>query len=280
MSVTPDLQTLTPMLKQYFELKSQAQESLLFFRMGDFYEVFGEDAELVSQKLNIILTARVSGQNQKIPFCGVPHHSAKGYFYKLINAGYKVAIAEQLSEPTKGKTLVERGIVKILTPGCIEDIDSIDGSRAHYLCSVYEVPKTAAHEMTKLAFCALDITTMELRIGQATLSNIADLLAFFQPKQILVREFWKGELQKVAVDYIREKKPLIDTLPEQYLRSISEQKVFLKAVFGTESLHVLPCGAVAGGEEVPLRMNSIIIPFFSHSDRKLFTGFARADRIV
>ncbi len=248
--MTQNPQKLTPMLKQYFDLKAKSLDSILFFRMGDFYEVFGEDAELVSKKLNIILTSRESGQQEKIPFCGVPHHSAKNYFYKLIDAGYKVAIAEQLSEPTKGKGLVDRDIVKILAPGCIEDLDSIDNSVSHYLCSIYEVPKAAAQKNSHYAFCALDITTMELRIGKTSAEQIPDLLAFFQPKQILVRDFWKTELVKLAGYYIKEKTPLIDTLPEQYLRFSPEQKELLKITFGSDKLATLPCGVVPGGEEL------------------------------
>lgn len=124
----------TPMITQYLEVKSKYQDAIVFYRLGDFYEMFFEDAKIASSILDLVLTARGKDENA-VPMCGVPHHSAVGYIQKLVNSGYKVAIVEQLEEASVGK-IVERDVVKIVTPGTIfsdDDLKSI-----HYLVSIYD----------------------------------------------------------------------------------------------------------------------------------------------
>src|SRR5579884_2676348 len=104
----------TPVMRQYQELKSAHPESILFFRLGDFYEMFGEDAQAAAPLLGLVLTAR-----QDVPMCGVPHHQFQHYAAKLLRAGHKVAIAEQLEEPSKDKKLVKRGVIRVITPGTV-----------------------------------------------------------------------------------------------------------------------------------------------------------------
>ncbi len=118
-----ELESMTPMLRQYFSLKADAKDSILFFRMGDFYEIFGDDAVDVAKKLQIVLTSRERGDKEKIPFCGVPHHSVASYWRKLLSMGHSIAVAEQTQDPKEAKGLVERKIVKTLTPGCVDDLD-------------------------------------------------------------------------------------------------------------------------------------------------------------
>ena len=115
-----DISKLTPMMRQFFDLKSRVEDSILFFRMGDFYEIFGDDAEEVAPRLELVLTSRERGDKNKIPFCGVPHHSARNYWLKLLKMGYRVAIADQVENPEEAKGLVKRDIVQVFTPGCIE----------------------------------------------------------------------------------------------------------------------------------------------------------------
>ncbi len=107
---------MTPMMQQYMKTKEEYKDCILFYRLGDFYEMFFEDAKICSRELDLVLTGRAAGK-EKAPMCGVPHHSVQSYISRLIKKGYKVAICEQLEDPSKAKGLVERGIVRIITPG-------------------------------------------------------------------------------------------------------------------------------------------------------------------
>ena len=105
-----EISKMTPMMQQYFKLKAQTLNSILFFRMGDFYEVFAQDAEEIAPKLELVLTSRERGDQQRVKFCGVPHHSARSYWLKLLKLGYRVAIADQVEDAAEAKGLVKRAI--------------------------------------------------------------------------------------------------------------------------------------------------------------------------
>lgn len=126
---------LTPMMQQYIKLKEKHRDCLMFFRLGDFYELFFEDAEIASRELEITLTAR--GKTEKAPMCGVPHHAASTYIDRLISKGYKVAICEQIGDPSEAKGIVERDIVRIVTPGTLIDTNLLDDKKNNYLASLY-----------------------------------------------------------------------------------------------------------------------------------------------
>ena len=119
-------ENLTPMLQQYLEIKESTKDALVFYRLGDFYELFMEDAKVASKVLDLVLTARGAGKNQKVPMCGVPHHAAKSYIQKLVNNGYKVAIVEQVEDPKEAKGLVKRDVVEIITPGTFIEHEEIE----------------------------------------------------------------------------------------------------------------------------------------------------------
>ena len=108
---------LTPMMQQYFEMKKQYPGCILFYRLGDFYEMFYDDAKLASQELELTLTGRDCGQEERAPMCGVPFHSCESYIARLVSKGYKVAICEQTEDPAKAKGLVKRDVIRIITPG-------------------------------------------------------------------------------------------------------------------------------------------------------------------
>ena len=110
---------MTPMMEQYFEIKNQYKGYLLFYRLGDFYEMFFDDAVLASRELELTLTGRDCGEAERAPMCGVPFHSAEGYIGKLIEKGYKVAICEQTEDPAQAKGLVRREVVRVITPGTL-----------------------------------------------------------------------------------------------------------------------------------------------------------------
>lgn len=125
----------TPMMQHYIKLKEENPEPILFYRLGDFYEMFFEDAKLASQELDLVLTGRSAGVEEKVPMCGIPYHAANSYIQRLIKKGYKVAICEQLSDPATSKGLVDRGIIKIITPGTYMD-ENQDAKASNYMASV------------------------------------------------------------------------------------------------------------------------------------------------
>ena len=148
-------QKYSPMMMQYLSIKEENQDSIVMFRLGDFYEMFFDDAILVSKELQIALTGKNAGAKERVPMCGVPFHSASGYIQKLVDNGHRVAIVEQLTEPGK-RGIVERGVVQIITPGTIFD-ESLTNNRNNYIAALEEFDFNYT-----LAFC--DITTGEFSV--------------------------------------------------------------------------------------------------------------------
>ena len=129
---------LTPMMQQYLEIKEQYNDCILFFRLGDFYEMFFSDAETASRELEITLTGRDCGLEERAPMCGVPFHSSDSYISKLISKGYKVAICEQVEDSALAKGLVKRDVVRVITPGTVTDSSMLDEKKNNYLMSIYK----------------------------------------------------------------------------------------------------------------------------------------------
>ncbi|MBC7658619.1 MAG: DNA mismatch repair protein MutS [Chitinophagaceae bacterium] len=241
---SPDeIQQLTPMLRQFYELKAKAPDAILFFRMGDFYEIFGEDCELVAPLLDLTMTSRERGDKNRIPFCGVPHHSAKGYWLRLLKMGYSVALADQVEDPATAKGLVKRDIVQIMTPGCIDDPEALEADRPNHLLAIYEDPK---HK--KWSLLVIDISTGELKLGNIERHELDMWLQVYQPKEILARKFMHDELRELSLRSAQ--KISMATLPEAILRDREGQTKFLKMHFAVEGLEGLPCGNVWGGLEL------------------------------
>lgn len=202
------MQNLSPMMKQYTKIKQQYKDCILFFRLGDFYEMFFDDALLASRELEITLTGRDCGQKERAPMCGVPFHSAQGYIAKLVSRGYKVAICEQTEDPRQAKGIVERQIVKIITPGTATDNLMLDDKKNNYLCCI-----CASDTGIGLAFC--DISTGELFTTQLGTDKITDTLnqiAMYAPKEMLFN--YKAE--KLLKDMVIKRiSTYIGTLPEK-----------------------------------------------------------------
>lgn len=180
-----DQNKLTPMMRQYYDLKQQNRDIILFYRLGDFYEMFFDDAILVSKELEIALTGRDAGLDDKIPMCGVPHHSSKPYINRLVDRGYKVAIVEQLEDPKEAKGIVKRNIVRIITPGTIVDMEGKD-SRNNFLLSIYT-------KNDSFAVSYIDITTGEFKTSEIinsknTERELLDLIVKINPKEIILNE--------------------------------------------------------------------------------------------
>src|SRR6476660_723600 len=172
----------TPMIRQYRELKAKHPGTLLFFRLGDFYELFFEDAVVGSRELQITLTARHKERGDPIPMCGVPHHSAANYIAKLVRKGYRVAVCEQTEDPSKAKKLVRREVVRIVTPGTPIDPQLLEARESTFLAAV-----SARGESVGAAF--LDISTGEFRATQASGSEswkrIAADIESYAPRELL-----------------------------------------------------------------------------------------------
>ncbi|WP_438829867.1 DNA mismatch repair protein MutS [Staphylococcus ureilyticus] len=177
-------------MQQYLKIKSQYQDCLLFFRLGDFYEMFFEDAKEASRVLEITLTKRDAKKENPIPMCGVPYHSADGYIETLINNGYKVAICEQMEDPRQTKGMVKREVVRIVTPGTVMDQGGVDEKQNNYILSFVQI-----NDCYALSYC--DVSTGELKVtsfnDQATLINE---ITTINPNEIVVNEHIAEELKR------------------------------------------------------------------------------------
>ena len=174
---------LSPMMKQYMEIKAANEDSVLFFRVGDFYEMFFEDAKKASEELNLVLTGKDCGLEDRAPMCGVPYHSCDAYISRLVEKGYKVAICEQTEDPATAKGIVKREIVRIITPGTIIEDSMLDEGKNNFLASI-------AFGDGEIGLCFTDASTGE---SQATSisedgfqSNLIDEISRFSPREILV----------------------------------------------------------------------------------------------
>ena len=179
---------LTPMMKQYLEIKHNNPDSILFFRLGDFYEMFDDDARLASKELDLTLTSRDHGKHAKpaeeqIPMCGIPYHSADAYIARLIARGYKVAICEQVEDPATAKGLVKRDIIRVVTPGTVIDASCLDDKSSNFLCGIYMDESGAG-----VAFC--DITTGKTHLtafsGAGAPDHIINELGRFNPAEAIL----------------------------------------------------------------------------------------------
>ena len=132
------IEKVSPAMEQYLQIKDKYKDCVLFYRMGDFYEMFYDDAILASKELDLILTGKNCGKPERAPMCGVPYHSAQTYIGKLVANGHKVAICEQLTVPQKGVKMLERDVVRVITPGTIVEEDLLEGQKNNYLMSVYK----------------------------------------------------------------------------------------------------------------------------------------------
>ncbi|MBQ9964934.1 MAG: DNA mismatch repair protein MutS [Clostridia bacterium] len=178
---------VTPMMKQYFEIKKDYPNCILFYRLGDFYEMFFEDAKIASKELELVLTGRDCGQEERAPMCGVPFHSCEGYIAKLVSRGYKVAICEQTEDPATAKGLVKRDVVRIITPGTVIEGSMLDESRNNYLCVVF-----AGDGFADVGLCFVDTSTGELHVtqleGQDLIVRMQNELGRFAPREVLLND--------------------------------------------------------------------------------------------
>ncbi|MBQ4267543.1 MAG: DNA mismatch repair protein MutS, partial [Clostridia bacterium] len=175
---------LTPMMAQYFEIKKDYPDTILFFRLGDFYEMFFDDAKTASSVLELTLTGRACGQGEKAPMCGVPFHSAEGYIAKLVQNGYKVAICEQVEDPATAKGLVRRDVTRIITKGSIIENTMLDESKNNYLTVIYVDESGAGICFTDVSTGAVNLTFIEN--SKNLEASIINELGVFSPSEIVI----------------------------------------------------------------------------------------------
>ncbi len=174
---------LSPMMKQYFKIKEENPDSILFFRLGDFYEMFYDDAKLASKELELTLTGRDCGQAERAPMCGVPFHSCDSYIARLVGKGYKVAICEQTEDPATAKGLVSRDIIRVITPGTVMESSMLDEGKNNYICCMFAKDKN-------IGLCFCDISTGEFSAtdisGKEYYNTLISQLSSYNPREILL----------------------------------------------------------------------------------------------
>lgn len=184
---------MTPMMEQYFEIKNKYKDFLLFYRLGDFYEMFFDDAILASRELELTLTGRDCGEEERAPMCGVPYHSSETYIGQLIEKGYKVAICEQMEDPALAKGLVRRDVTRIVTPGTLIESNLLNENQNNYLCAV-------CFDAEEIGVCFADVSTGQAFatsfIGKEMISKLNTELSTYMPSEIIVN---------ISLDTLRDK---------------------------------------------------------------------------
>ncbi len=253
----------TPLMKQYNSIKSKHPDAILLFRVGDFYETFGEDAITTSKVLGIVLTKRANGSASEIELAGIPYHALDTYLPKLIRAGYRVAICDQLEDPKLTKKIVKRGVTEVVTPGIAYNDKILDHKNNNFLASVH-----FDKEMTGVSF--VDISTGEFFLAQGNVEYIDKLLQSFQPAEIIFTKHKRKEFKEAFGD-----KFYTYTLDDWVYNYDYASEILLKH-FGTTSLKgfgvdSLNNGVIAAGATLHYLGET------QHSDLKHISSISRIE---
>ena len=236
--LTPsDYEKLSPMMKQYLGVKEKCKDHILFFRLGDFYEMFFDDASLAAKELELTLTGRDCGLEERAPMCGVPYHSAEIYIKKLIEKGHKVAICEQLTDPKETKGIVERDIIRVVTPGTLTESNLLDDSKNNYIGAIYI-------KKGECAVCFADISTGEVHLikknsgsSKNIQTEIINELSRFEPVELLFNDEFLGLKQVQA--FIRDKMNISIQLLDDVKFDVYEKKDVVLKQFNVSDLDEL-----------------------------------------
>ena len=232
---------LTPMMKQYLEIKANNPDSILFFRLGDFYEMFSDDARVASKELDLTLTSRDRGKHAKpaeeqVPMCGIPYHASDAYIARLIAKGYKVAICEQVEDPATAKGLVKRDIIRVVTPGTVIDAACLEDKASNFLCGIY-----LDESVGGVAFC--DITTGKTHLtafsGEGKADHIINELGRFSPAEAILSA--GAYAHRTLVSTLSDKFRCRVELAERRFDLPAAEKA-IRAQYGEEALSRLPAG--------------------------------------
>lgn len=229
-----DKSKISPMMKQYIDIKKRYKGHILFFRLGDFYEMFFDDAIVVSKALELTLTGRDCGLEERAPMCGVPYHSSEMYIKKLIEMGYKVAICEQITDPSESKGIVERDVVRVVTPGTLIESSMLDESSNNYLCSLY-------YKDEECALCFADISTGEVNLckkrGKDLQTDIINELSRYNPAEIVFNVDFLD--LKAVTDFIKTRLKCSVTLREDECFSFEKKSPVVLTQFSADSFEYL-----------------------------------------
>ncbi|WP_415328165.1 DNA mismatch repair protein MutS [Clostridium perfringens] len=218
---------LTPMMRQYFEIKENYKDCILFFRLGDFYEMFFEDAETAARELELVLTGRDCGLEKRAPMCGIPFHASNSYIGRLVAKGYKVAICEQVEDPKFAKGIVKRDVIKVITPGTYTESSFVEETKNNYIMTIYE-----DLERNRCSLAITDISTGDFLATEGELEKgvILDEISKFNPKEIILLDSLDQELIK---DITLTTPALISRKPIEYFEENFEE--VLNTQFGEKS---------------------------------------------
>lgn len=218
---------LTPMMRQYFEIKENYKDCILFFRLGDFYEMFFEDAETAARELELVLTGRDCGLEKRAPMCGIPFHASNSYIGRLVAKGYKVAICEQVEDPKVAKGIVKRDVIKVITPGTYTDSSFVEETKNNYIMTIY-----SDLERNRCSLAITDISTGDFLATEGELEKgvILDEISKFNPKEIILLDSLDQELIK---DITLTTPALISRKPIEYFEEKFEE--VLNSQFGEKS---------------------------------------------
>jgi DNA mismatch repair protein MutS len=222
-------ENVTPMVKQYLEIKSRYKDAIVFYRLGDFYEMFNEDAITASRELELVLTGRGEGAN-RMPMCGLPYHAARSYIAKLVDKGYKVAICEQIEDPATAKGVVKRDVVKLITPGTIQDEVMLDQKRNNYLLSISNIKGSIGIAYADSSTGGMFATVFE---DNDDLLKVFDEIKRVSPSEILVPDIASGPLLDL-INKLNSNGSVLTTYKDVYDKEIAVAK--LKEHFKVRSL--------------------------------------------
>ena len=237
----------TPLMKQYKEIKSKYEDCILFFRLGDFYEMFFDDAIKASKELGLTLTSRNKEKGENVPLAGVPYHTANPYISKLVSKGYKVAICEQVEDPKTVKGIVKREVIKIITPGTVIDVETLDDKSNNYLAAIRII-----ENMIGIAY--LDITTGEFKVVEVESDkeyiNLFNELNKIEPKEILITNSFYENVKDKMEDFIQKMDGVIT--PIQVIRDSEEMLLNYFNIISLESFGIKNKKAIIGAAAMAL----------------------------
>lgn len=180
---------MTPMMQQYFEIKEKYKEYILMYRLGDFYEMFFDDAKIAAKELELVLTGRDCGEEERAPMCGVPYHAVDGYIGKLVSHGYKVAICEQMEDPSLAKGIVKRDVVRMITPGTLTESSLLDEKKNNYICAVYLGDGAVGVSFADISTGSLSATEFS---GSDMMSRLFGEMGVYAPREVVVNTAASG----------------------------------------------------------------------------------------
>lgn len=242
---------LSPMMRQYFEIKANNEDSILFFRVGDFYEMFYEDAKTASEELDLVLTGKDCGQEERAPMCGVPYHSCEAYIARLVEKGHKVAICEQVEDPTTAKGIVKRDIVRIITPGTVIEDTMLDEGRNNYLAAVSVTADS-------VGFCFTDASTGECFVTELPCDgveeHIIEQLCRFKPSELLITQSAIAKMKALESFLNNTFEGVVTLREDKSFTSELTENLILKhfSIISTENL------GIAAGSTVSAALGSVL----------------------